>query len=51
MTARPLAISVESVSKDFRLASEQRHTLKERVINPRFDREAKRFHALRDVVV
>ncbi len=49
MTARPLAISVESVSKDFRLASEQRHTLKERVINPRFDREAKRFHALREV--
>lgn len=49
MTARPLAISVESVSKDFRLASEQRHTLKERVINPRFDRDAKQFHALRDV--
>lgn len=49
MTARPLAISVESASKDFRLASEQRHTLKERVINPRFDRDAKQFHALRDV--
>jgi ABC-type polysaccharide/polyol phosphate transport system ATPase subunit len=49
MTTRPLAISVASVSKDFRLPSEQRHTLKERVINPRFDRSSKAFHALRDI--
>lgn len=49
MPDRPIAIAVESVSKDFRLPSEQRHTLKERVVNPRFDRSAKRFHALRDM--
>jgi ABC-type polysaccharide/polyol phosphate transport system ATPase subunit len=49
MSDRSIAIAVESVAKDFRLPSEQRHTLKERVVNPRFDRSAKRFHALRDV--
>ena len=49
MPERPLAIAVEGLQKDFRLASEQRHTLKERVVNPRFDRSAKVFHALRDV--
>lgn len=49
MTERPLAIAVSSVHKDFRLPSEQRHTLKERVINPRFDADAKVFHALKDV--
>lgn len=48
MTA-PLAIAVDGVSKDFRLPSERRHTLKERVVNPRFDRDAKVFHALEDV--
>lgn len=49
MTGRQLAISVEGLTKDFRLATEQRHTLKERVLNPRFDRDARVFHALRDV--
>ncbi|MEH3055203.1 MAG: ABC transporter ATP-binding protein [Patulibacter minatonensis] len=49
MSDRPLAISVDGVSKDFRLASEQRHTLKERVLNPRFDSGGKVFHALRDI--
>lgn len=49
MTSRELAIAVDGVSKDFRLPTEQRQTLKERVINPRFDRDAKVFHALRDV--
>ena len=49
MSERPLAIAVDSVHKDFRLAAEQRHTLKERVVNPRFDRSAKVFHALKDV--
>jgi ABC-2 type transport system ATP-binding protein len=49
MSAAPLAITVDHVSKDFRLPSERRHTLKERVVNPRFDRDAKLFHALNDV--
>ncbi|MBO9534574.1 MAG: ABC transporter ATP-binding protein [Solirubrobacteraceae bacterium] len=49
MSGRPLAIAVDGVSKDFRLPSERRHTLKERVVNPRFDREAHIFHALSDV--
>ena len=49
MPKRPLAIAVDAVNKDFRLATEQRHTLKERVVNPRFDRSAKVFHALDNV--
>ena len=49
MSVAPLAITVDNVSKDFRLPGERRHTLKERVVNPRFDREAKVFHALDDV--
>jgi ABC-2 type transport system ATP-binding protein len=49
MPERKLAISVQGVNKDFRLPSEQRHTLKERIVHPRFDRDAKRFHALQDV--
>ncbi len=49
MSAAPLAITVDNVSKDFRLPGERRHTLKERVVNPRFDRAAKVFHALDDV--
>lgn len=49
MTEREIAIAVEGVSKDFRLPVERRQTLKERVINPRFDRDAKVFHALQDV--
>ncbi len=43
------AVVVRNVSKDFRLAAEQRQTFKERVVNPRFDRNAKVFHALQDV--
>lgn len=49
MTARHLAIDIDGVSKDFRLPTERRQTLKERVVNPRFDRDAKVFHALDDV--
>lgn len=49
MSAAPLAITVDHVSKDFRLPTERRQTLKERVVNPRFDRTAKLFHALDDV--
>jgi len=49
MSARQIAIAIDGVSKDFKLPSEQRHTLKERVVNPRFDRSAKIFHALEDV--
>ncbi len=49
MSERPLAITVDAVTKDFRLATEKRQTLKERVVNPRFDRSAKVFHALRDI--
>ena len=49
MTQRQIAIAVDGVSKDFKLPSERRQTLKERVVNPRFDREAKVFHVLDDV--
>ncbi|MDO9352563.1 MAG: ABC transporter ATP-binding protein [Solirubrobacteraceae bacterium] len=49
MSASEIAVAVEGVSKDFRLASERRQTLKERVVNPRFDREAKVFHVLKDL--
>ena len=49
MTSPEIAIAVNGVSKDFRLPVERRQTLKERVINPRFDRDAKVFHALQDV--
>src|SRR3978361_2204996 len=49
MSARQIAIAIDGVSKDFKLPSEQRHTLKERIVHPRFDRSAKVFHALNDV--
>lgn len=49
MNPRQIAIAVDGVSKDFRLPSERRQTLKERVINPRFDRDAKVFHVLDDI--
>jgi ABC-type polysaccharide/polyol phosphate transport system ATPase subunit len=49
MSSRQIAIAIDGVSKDFKLPSEQRHTLKERIVNPRFDRSAKVFHALEDV--
>ncbi len=49
MTARQIAIAVEGVSKDFRLPAERRQTLKERVVHPRFDRDAQVFHVLQDV--
>jgi len=49
MSVAPLAITVDDVFKDFRLPGERRHTLKERVVNPRFDRAARVFHALEDV--
>lgn len=45
-----IAISIENVSKDFRLPHERRNSLKERVLSfkkPTFDK----FHALRDVNV
>ncbi len=49
MSSPQIAIAVDGVSKDFRLPSERRQTLKERVVNPRFDREAKVFHVLDDL--
>ncbi|MDQ8045770.1 MAG: ABC transporter ATP-binding protein [Solirubrobacteraceae bacterium] len=49
MSERQIAIAVDGVSKDFKLPGERRQTLKERVVNPRFDRDAKVFHVLNDV--
>jgi ABC-type polysaccharide/polyol phosphate transport system ATPase subunit len=44
-----VAVSVDGVSKAFRLPQEQVHTLKERVVHPLRRRSFDRLHALRDV--
>ena len=44
-----VAVSVEGVSKTFRLPQEQVHTLKERVVHPLRRRSFERLEALRDV--
>src|SRR5919205_512559 len=44
-----MAVSVEGVSKTFRLPQEQVHTLKERVVHPLRRRSFERLEALKDV--
>jgi ABC-type polysaccharide/polyol phosphate transport system ATPase subunit len=44
-----VAVSVDGVSKEFRLPREQVHTLKERMVHPFRRRSFDRLHALRDV--
>ncbi|HEX8208287.1 MAG TPA: ABC transporter ATP-binding protein [Solirubrobacteraceae bacterium] len=45
----PPAVSVQGLSKSFRVPSEQVHTLKERVLHPLRAHRDERFEALRDV--
>ena len=45
----PTAVSVQGLSKTFRVPSEQVHTLKERVLHPLRGHRDERFEALRDV--
>ena len=45
----PTAVSVQGLSKTFRVPSEQVHTLKERVLHPLRGNRDERFEALRDV--
>ncbi|HWM09623.1 MAG TPA: ABC transporter ATP-binding protein [Solirubrobacteraceae bacterium] len=45
----PPAVSVEGVSKSFRLPHEQYSTLKQRMLHPRRSRSFSELHALRDV--
>jgi ABC-type polysaccharide/polyol phosphate transport system ATPase subunit len=48
-TEAPPAVSVDSVSKSFRLPHEQFSTLKQRVLHPRRSRSFSELHALQDV--